>query len=53
MNALRIIKPPMQIPGFTMSQGWHEIHRYDPGHRWFREELVKEAANKNADQFKR
>jgi LysR family transcriptional regulator, nod-box dependent transcriptional activator len=53
MNALRIIKPPMQIPGFTMSQGWHEIHRYDPGHRWLREELVKEAANKNADQFKR
>ena len=43
----------MQIPGFTMSQGWHEIHRYDPGHRWLREELLKEAANKNADQFKR
>jgi len=53
MNALRIVKPPMQIPGFTMSQGWHEIHRHDPGHRWLREELLKEAANKNADQFKR
>jgi len=50
MNALRIVKPPMQIPGFTMSQGWHEIHRHDPGHRWLREELVREAANKNADR---
>ena len=37
MHPLRIVKSPLQIPGFTMSQGWHEIHRNDAGHRWLRE----------------
>jgi len=46
MNPLRIVKPPLDIPGFTMSQGWHEIHRHDAGHRWLREALVKQAAIK-------
>ena len=38
---LKILKPPVAIPGFTMCQAWHEIHRNDPGHRWLREELVR------------
>jgi LysR family transcriptional regulator, nod-box dependent transcriptional activator len=37
---LRMLKPPVEIPGFTMCQGWHEIHRSDPGHRWLREQLI-------------
>ncbi len=23
-----------------MRQGWHEIHRNDPGHRWLRGALI-------------
>jgi len=40
MHPLKILKPPVEIPGFTMCQGWHEIHRNDPGHHWLREQLA-------------
>lgn len=43
MHPLRILKPPVEIPGFTMCQGWHEIHRNDPGHRWLRDALSNAA----------
>ena len=43
MHPLRIVKPPVEIPGFTMCQGWHEIHRNDPGHRWLRGALIDAA----------
>jgi len=42
-HPLRILRPPLEIPGFTMCQGWHEIHRNDPAHRWLRETLVQRA----------
>jgi DNA-binding transcriptional LysR family regulator len=38
---LRILKPPMAIPEFTLCQAWHEIHRDDPGHRWLRQEVSR------------
>jgi DNA-binding transcriptional LysR family regulator len=38
---LRILPPPIPIPGFTMCQAWHEVHRDDPGHRWLRGECVR------------
>lgn len=41
MHQLRMLKPPVEIPGFTMCQGWHEIHRNDPGHRWLRDQLIR------------
>jgi len=50
MHPMRIVKPPLEIPGFTMSQGWHEIHRNDAGHRWLRAVLSKQASNKNSDR---
>ena len=40
MHPLRMLKPPVEIPAFTMCQGWHEIHRNDPGHRWLRDQLI-------------
>lgn len=40
MHPLKILKPPVEIPGFTMCQGWHEIHRNDPGHCWLRDQLI-------------
>jgi DNA-binding transcriptional LysR family regulator len=41
MHPLKILKPPVDIPGFTMCQGWHEIHRNDPGHRWLHDQLIE------------
>ncbi len=46
MHPLKIFKPPVEIPGFTMCPGWHEIHRKDPGHRWLRDALVAAAKGK-------
>jgi LysR family transcriptional regulator, nod-box dependent transcriptional activator len=40
---LRILKPPLPIPGVVLCQGWHEIHRSDPGHRWLRQAVAAEA----------
>ena len=42
-HPLRILTPPVDVPGFTMCQGWHEIHRNDPGHRWLREAVMRTA----------
>jgi DNA-binding transcriptional LysR family regulator len=45
-HPLKILKPPVEIPGFTMCQGWHETHRNDPGHRWLRDALINAAKGK-------
>ena len=38
---LRIVAPPVDVPGYEMSMYWHErVHR-DPAHRWLRELLAK------------
>jgi LysR family transcriptional regulator, nod-box dependent transcriptional activator len=42
-HPLRLVEPPIAIPGFTMHQAWHEIHRRDPGHEWLRKRLAEAA----------
>lgn len=37
---LRIVDPPTDIPGFTMSLLWHDRRHHDPGHEWLRSELA-------------
>jgi DNA-binding transcriptional LysR family regulator len=38
---LRIVAPPVDIPGYEMSMYWHErVHR-DPAHRWLREFIAQ------------
>lgn len=36
---LRVLEPPLALPGFTMCLAWHERHHNDAGHRWMREQL--------------
>lgn len=43
LHPLKTLEPPVEVPGFTMSQAWHEIHRNDPGHHWLRETLLAAA----------
>lgn len=45
LHPLRILEPPLPIPGVVLCQGWHEIHRNDPGHRWLRQAVAGEAAS--------
>jgi DNA-binding transcriptional LysR family regulator len=33
---LRLLKSPVELPGFTISQLWHERTHHSPAHRWFR-----------------
>ena len=42
-HPLRMVEPPLRIPGFTLSLGWHEIHRHDPAHLWLRARIAAQA----------
>lgn len=33
---LRIVRPPLALPGVTISQYWHERRQHDPAHIWLR-----------------
>ncbi|WP_233805990.1 LysR family transcriptional regulator [Paraburkholderia sp. HP33-1] len=36
-DALRMVEPPVEVPGYEMAMLWHErVHR-DPAHQWLRE----------------
>jgi len=37
---LRLLEAPLELPRFTMCYAWHEVHRADAGHRWFRTHLL-------------
>ncbi len=41
---LKLVKPPLTIPGFKEHLYWHERTHRDPAHRWFRQ-LLKEVAS--------
>ena len=42
-HPLRVLEPPVRVPGFTLSLAWHEIHRHDPAHLWLRASVQREA----------
>jgi hypothetical protein len=52
MHSLKILKPPVEIPAFTMCQGWREIHHNDPGHRGPRHALVNAGSRKKSPDYK-
>ena len=37
---MRVIAPPLPIPGFSKSMAWHERTHRDPAHRWLRQLLI-------------
>lgn len=41
---LRIVRPPMAVPGFTVRQIWHERYHADPAHRWLRQRIAEACA---------
>ncbi|WP_438017751.1 LysR family transcriptional regulator [Sorangium sp. So ce315] len=36
MQALRVMKPPLELGGFSLDQVWHERQAKDPAHMWLR-----------------
>ena len=41
VNGLVLLKPPIDIPGFSKMAVWHERTHYDPGHQWARALLIE------------
>jgi DNA-binding transcriptional LysR family regulator len=41
---LRVLTPPLAVPGFTVKQVWHERQQDDPGHLWLRQQVFAAAA---------
>lgn len=42
--ALRVMPPPLPVPGFTVRQLWHERYHDDPAHLWLRQQVFAAAA---------
>ncbi len=42
---LRVLAPPLAVPGFTVRQVWHERQQDDPGHLWLRQQVFAAAAS--------
>jgi DNA-binding transcriptional LysR family regulator len=42
-RALRVIEPPVNVPGYEMSMLWHERAHRDPAHRWLRDHIAAAA----------
>ncbi|MEM5313298.1 LysR family transcriptional regulator [Paraburkholderia sp. JHI869] len=39
--ALRVVEPPIAVPGYEMCMLWHERSHRDPAHRWLREQIAR------------
>jgi DNA-binding transcriptional LysR family regulator len=39
-SALRVVEPPVDIPGYEMAMLWHERSHRDPAHQWLREYIA-------------
>ena len=37
--SLHVLPSPIEMPGITVVQVWHERNNQDPGHRWIREHI--------------
>jgi len=40
-DAARTVKPPVQLPGFTVKQYWHERYDREPGNIWLRSTIAR------------
>ncbi|WIE48126.1 LysR family transcriptional regulator [Pseudomonas sp. GM17] len=38
--ALKVVEPPLEVPGYDMAMLWHERCHRDPAHQWLREFIV-------------
>lgn len=39
--ALKVVEPPIDVPGYEMAMLWHERSHRDPAHQWLREHIQK------------
>ncbi|MFM0552099.1 LysR family transcriptional regulator [Paraburkholderia sediminicola] len=39
-SALRVVEPPLEVPGYEIAMLWHERSHRDPAHQWLREYIA-------------
>lgn len=39
-DGLRVVEPPIEVPGYEMAMLWHERCHRDPAHQWLREHIA-------------
>jgi DNA-binding transcriptional LysR family regulator len=39
-GSLRMVEPPVDVPGYQMAMLWHERSHRDPAHQWLREHVA-------------
>lgn len=39
-GVLRVVEPPVEVPGYEMAMLWHERSHRDAGHQWLREYIA-------------
>ncbi|MFM0055060.1 LysR family transcriptional regulator [Paraburkholderia phytofirmans] len=39
-SALRVVEPPLDVPGYEIAMLWHERSHRDPAHQWLRETIA-------------
>jgi DNA-binding transcriptional LysR family regulator len=39
-SAVRMVEPPVEVPGYEMAMLWHERLHRDPAHQWLRETIA-------------
>ena len=40
LGALRLVEPPIELPGFDVKQYWHTRFHHDPGNEWLRRAIA-------------
>jgi DNA-binding transcriptional LysR family regulator len=44
MGNLRVLEPPIPVPGFSISMAWHDRAHSDRAQRWLRQQLLEHVA---------
>lgn len=44
MGNLRVVEPPIPVPGFSISMAWHDRAHNDRVQRWLRQQLLEHVA---------
>jgi DNA-binding transcriptional LysR family regulator len=39
-SAVRVVEPPVEVPGYEMAMLWHDRSHRDPAHQWLREYIA-------------
>jgi hypothetical protein len=48
LGSLRMVEPPIELPGFEVKQYWHARFHKDPGNEWLRRAIASAVGSTSA-----